>query len=437
MKENEKKVSILDEEGGQSQESFVYDEKKSISQRLIKPLIFILMGIVFLGCMVLIFKPSFEKEEIQNAGLNDSVPQPSEAGLQADKQKAYEQEIQQEKEQQKSNALTTLSDYWNEDGLQDDQNAPSADEYVQSGGSAKSGTPAVNSYRNAQNTLGSFYQNDNSETQNLRRQLDDMKQKLAEKDIPSGVTTADQLVLMEKSYQMAAKYLPTQTSTNEASNKNVTASALTLTKQTADFSAFTPAVKGTVSALYGETSDSVFFQNLKNLNVGFYNSATQKQTDQSKNSIKASVLETQTIIGEGSVRVRLLEPAKTQSRIVPIGAILTASAKIQTGRLQLRITSIELGGSIIPVDITIYDLDGQPGLHIPYSLETHTLNEIAGNMSQTSGTSVMMTQSAGQQVAADLSRGVVQGISGYFSKKVKAQKVTLKAGHQLFLVAKK
>lgn len=437
MNENKKKVSILVEEGDKSEESFGYDEKKSISQRLIKPLIFILMGIVFLGCMVLIFKPSSEKKEIQNTGLNDSVPQPSEAGLQADKQKAYEQEMQQEKEQQKRTALTTLSDYWNEDSSEHDQNTSSADQDIQSHSSAKSGSPAVNSYRNAQNTLGSFYQNDNSETQDLRRQLDEMRQKLAEKDIPPGVTTADQLVLMEKSYQMAAKYLPTSTGTNEASNKNLTASTLTLTKRTADFSAFTPAVKSTVSALYREASDSTFFHNLTDSNGGFYGSGTQKQTDQSKNSIKACVVETQTIIGEGSVRVRLLEPAKTQNRIVPIGAILTASAKIQTGRLQLKITSIEMDGNIIPVDITIYDLDGQPGLQIPYSAEINTLNEIAGNMSQTSGTSLMMTQSAGQQVAADLSRGVVQGISGYFSKKVKAQKVTIKAGHQLFLVAKK
>jgi len=57
-------------------------------------------------------------------------------------------------------------------------------------------------------------------------------------------------------------------------------------------------------------------------------------------------------------------------------------------------------------------------------------------MSQQSGTSLMLTQSAGQQVAADLSRGVVQGISGYFSKKVRTPKVTLKAGHQVFLVSK-
>ena len=99
--------------------------------------------------------------------------------------------------------------------------------------------------------------------------------------------------------------------------------------------------------------------------------------------------------------------------------------------------TIELEGNIIPVDITIYDLDGQQGLYVPYSPEMNALTEMAGNMSQQSGTSLMLTQNAGQQVAADLSRGVVQGISGYFAKKVRTPKVTLKAGHQVFLVSKK
>ena len=116
--------------------------------------------------------------------------------------------------------------------------------------------------------------------------------------------------------------------------------------------------------------------------------------------------------------------------------MLTATAKFLNGRLQLKVTSVELEGNIIPVDITIYDIDGQQGLYVPYSPEMNALTEIAANMSQTSGTSIMMTRSAGQQVAGDLSRGVVQGVSGYFSKKVRTPKVTLKAGHQVFLVSK-
>ena len=158
---------------------------------------------------------------------------------------------------------------------------------------------------------------------------------------------------------------------------------------------------------------------------------------QPKNSIKASVYEEQTVVGEAGVRLRLLESARTPSGIIPVGTLVTALGKFQGGRLQLKISSIEFEGNIIPVDITIYDVDGQAGLNVPYSPEMNALTEMAGNMSQTSGSSIMLTQSAGQQVAADLSRGVVQGISGYFAKKIRTPKVTLKAGHQVFLVSKK
>jgi len=439
MKENEKKVSILVEEGGQSKTSNVPDDAKSNTERLKKPLIFVLMGIVFLGCMYLIFKPSPDKKGTENIGLNDSVPQASEAGMQADKQKAYEEEMLEQKNQEKRNALTTLSDYWNEDSPPEkDKEAPSGkdDQGDETEGiSGKSGNPALSSYRNARSTLGSFYQNDGSETQQLRKQLDELKDKLAEKEVPAGITANDQLALMEKSYQMAAKYLPVGANMGDTVASNGEATA---TGKKADFAPFNPTTKSSVSGLYREPSDSAFLAGWSEArNRRFITAGSRQQVVQPKNSVKACVQETLTIIGESGVRLRLLEPAKMANRIIPTGTILTANAKFQAGRLQLKVNSIELDGNITPVDILIYDLDGQQGLYVPYSPEMNALTEMAGNMSQTSGTSVMLTQSAGQQVAADLSRGVVQGISGYFSKKVKTPKVTVKAGHLLFLVSKK
>jgi conjugative transposon TraM protein len=243
---------------------------------------------------------------------------------------------------------------------------------------------------------------------------------------------------MEKSYQMAAKYLPANTNTAETASADSAAPASSANAQKEHFVAFTPTKKKVVSALYREPTDSAFLAAWsENRNRGFYTAGTAQQEVQPKNSIKACVQETQTIIGESNVRLRLLEPAQTPGHTIPKGTILTANAKLQGGRLQLKVSSIELDGNIIPVDITIYDLDGQQGLYVPYSPEMNALTEMAGNMSQTSGTSLMLSQSAGQQVAADLSRGVIQGISGYFSKKIKTPKVTLKAGHQLFLVDKK
>jgi len=444
MKENENKKSVVRvTEGNQAATTDVLqDGTQNKAEKLKKPLIFGLMGIVFVGCMYLIFKPSADKKEIENIGLNDAVPEATGAGMPADKGKAYELEMLERKEQEKRNALTTLSDYWNtEDKKEPNDEFPEENENSSYGvgrGSGRNGNPALSSYRNAQSTLGSFYQDNNSETTELRRQLDELKEQLAEKDVPKSVTVDDQLALMEKSYQMAAKYLPTGTNQAEAPPGKDASTTTSASNQKEHFVAFAPTRKNTVSALYREPTDSAFLADWsQNKNRGFYTAGSTEQVVRPKNSIKASVHETQTVIGETGVRLRLLEPAQTPNRTIPQGTVVTANGKFQGGRLQLKITSIELEGNIIPVDITIYDLDGQQGLYVPYSPEMNALTEMAGNMSQTSGTSIMLTQNAGQQVAADLSRGVIQGISGYFAKKVRTPKVTLKAGHQVFLVSKK
>ncbi|MGJ1415211.1 conjugative transposon protein TraM [Sphingobacterium multivorum] len=444
MKENENKKSVVRVTEGSPKDTadVLQNGTENKTEKLKKPLIFSLMGIVFVGCMYLIFKPSEDKKEIKNIGLNDAVPQATGAGLPDNKGKAYELEMLQQKEQEKRNALATLSDYWStEDKDEPIDEFPEEDESYGYGGGARNsgrgGNPALNSYRNAQSTLGSFYQDNNSETMELRRQLDELKEQLAEKDIPKSVTVDDQLALMEKSYEMAAKYLPQNTNTAETAPTGNTASGVS-TNQKEHFVAFTPTRKSTVSALYREPTDSAFLADWSEIrNRDFYTVGSTEQAVQPKNSIKACVHDEQTVIGETGVRLRLLEPARTPIRTIPQGTIVTANAKFQGGRLQLKITSIELEGNIIPVDIAIYDLDGQQGLYVPYSPEMNALTEMAGNMSQTGGTSVMLTQNAGQQVAADLSKGVVQGISGYFAKKVRTPKVTLKAGHQVFLVSKK
>ena len=444
MKENENKKSVVRVTEGSPKDTadVLQNGTENKTEKLKKPLIFGLMGVVFVGCMYLIFKPSEDKKEIENIGLNDAVPQATGAGLPDNKGKAYELEMLQQKEQEKRNALATLSDYWNTENKDEPiDKFPEEDESYGYGGgrnSGRSGNPALNSYCNMQSTLGSFYQDDNSETMELRRQLDELKEQLAEQNVPKPVTVDDQLALMEKSYEMAAKYLPQNTNASTAENvpANSTASGAS-TNQKEHFVAFTAARKNTVSALYREPTDSEFLANWSETrNRGFYTAGATEQMVQPKNSIKACVHDEQTVVGETGVRLRLLEPARTPIRTIPQGTIVTANAKFQGGRLQLKIISIELEGNIIPVDITIYDLDGQQGLYVPYSPEMNALTEMAGNMSQTGGTSVMLTQNAGQQVAADLSRGVVQGISGYFAKKVRTPKVTLKAGHQVLLVSK-
>ncbi|WP_313380457.1 conjugative transposon protein TraM [Proteiniphilum saccharofermentans] len=443
MEDNEnKQVNILVEDETQNTGTDVLEDgAPNNSNRLTKSIIFALMGVVFLGCMYLIFKPSSNKNNAEEIGLNDVVPQATDAGLQPDKQKAYEQEMFEQRMEENRNALLSLSDYWSEDSNTETEDEQPDEDYgylyensnAYRGATRRNSNPAVESYRNVQGTLNSFYDNYDDETEELRKQVEELKEQLAGKDVPPATTLDDQLALMEKSYEMAARYLPS----NMGQPNNADTVAMVNTSEKEYFVAFTPERKSTVSALHREPTDSAFLASLSETrNRGFYTAGVSQQVIQPKNSIRAVVQETQVVSDESGVRVRLLETAHTPIRSIPVGTVLTANAKFQGGRLQLRVTSIEFEGNIIPVDITIYDTDGQQGLYVPYSPEMNALTEIASNMSQTSGTSFMMTRSAGQQIAGDLSRGVVQGVSGYFSKKVRTPKVTVKAGHHLFLVSK-
>src|SRR5690606_31661651 len=150
--------------------------------------------------------------------------------------------------------------------------------------------------------------------------------------------------------------------------------------KTSQKEAFVPLVfksKNTISSLYREPTDSQFIADLSEVrNREFFSPTVQKETAQPKNSIKAMVLETQTIISDTGVRLRLLESAQSSGRIIPQGTLVSAVAKLQAGRLQLKVSSIEMEGTIIPVDLTIYDLDGQPGLYIPYSPEMNAASEM-------------------------------------------------------------
>lgn len=426
-------------EHGAEEKSDSVDEKSGKMEKLKKSLIFGLMGIVCAGCLYLIFRPSPEKESGQAIGLNNIVPQAADNEMQADKAKAYEQEMLEQKQEDKRRALTTLADYWKQDSVTADESPSSANAVQTAGQEPRETNSALGTYRKAQNALGSFYQDSGGEADMLRREVAELKSELAQRDAAPSVTVDGQLALMEKSYQMAAKYLPSAPAAQPLQRADSSSRAKRPSIADAPyFAGAAPERKTAVSVLRPMANAGADAERGVRPNArSFYTADAKEREVPVRNSIKACVDQTQSVAGESAVKLRLLEPAAIPGGTLEKGSVLTATAKIQGGRLQLKISSIAFNGTILPVDISAFDLDGQLGLLVPYSAERTAAGQMAGNMGQQSATSLMLTQSAGQQVAADLSRGVLQGISGYFSKKVKTPKVMLKAGHQLFLVSKK
>lgn len=422
------------------------NEEQSLSnlqrfEKFKKPLIYFLMAVVCAGCLYLIFKPKDKNLLIEDVGFNSAVPQAADDKLQSDKQKAYEQQLLEQKNKEKRNTLTTLSDYWNDGeatNLLPGQSAP-LNSTDKSGMLTNGDQNAMNSYRNAQQTLGNFYSRDNQEVSNLKKEISRLKnESLQNNSTPKGSGIDDQLELMEKSYQLAAKYLPSSSHQNgnfvetKPSDTSVKSEP---TQPKVKINSVKHLNKNVISALYREPGDSVFLASLNRNNfIGIQGNQVNNQI--TRNSIRAVIHQTQIVTGESFISLRLSEPMLLGRILIPEGTLLRASCKFQSGRLQMKISNIEYQGSIQSVEISIHDNDGQLGLYIPYTPEQNTVNDIVANMSQSSGTNIMMTQSAGQQIASDLTRGVVQGVSGYFQRKVRTPKVTVKAGHQILLVAK-
>jgi len=434
MKENEKKKAAVQVTEGTPVANTPENGSATNKERLKKPLIFSVMGLIFIGCLYLIFGRDGGKnaKEAIDIGINAAVPQASGDGLPTDKGKAYEQEMLEEKERQKRASLMTLSDYWQSDSTrQDDDTVTGLSEKAQETKPARDANPALNSYKTMQHSLGNFYQKDNAR-EALKSENERLKAQLEANQVSQGQKPDDRLALMEKSYQMAAKYFPGATKALDTVNTRPKTE-----KQEDDFVTVLPDAKTVVSQLYRKVPDSLLLVHLANGEQQVFTTAgDQQDVSLPPNSIRACIHQTLRLVGEGSVQLRLLQDVRIGKAVLPSGHILTAATTFQGNRLQMQVVSVEIDGSIVPVNLTVYDLDGQKGLNLPYSAEVTAVNGTLANMGNTGGTSFTLNRSAGQQLTSDMTRGLIQGVSGYFSKKVTAQKATLKQGYQLFLVSK-
>ena len=164
-----------------------------------------------------------------------------------------------------------------------------------------------------------------------------------------------------------------------------------------------------------------------------FNTAVGVTTVSDKNTISACVYGAQSVTDGQAVKLRLLEPMAVADKIIPRNAVVVGTAKIQGERLDIEITSLEYVGTIIPVELEVYDTDGQPGIFIPNSMEMNAVREVAANMGGSLGSSINISTNAGAQLASDLGKGLIQGTSQYIAKKMRTVKVHLKAGYKVML----
>ena len=397
-----------------------------------KMIVFPLMFLAFAGCMYLIFAPS-GKEDVNVesvGGFNADIPLPAEDGIIADKQKAYEQAVTSRKQQDKIQSLQDFGFTGNDEAEEPQAEIdlmPEEDAKPQRGGGASSRA----AYRDINRQLSTFYETPpvDEEKEELKRQVAELTDRLKQQQNATP-TADDQMALLEKSYELAAKYM--NGGQGQVAQVPVTGDI----DRKPDAVAVQAVSDRTVSGLQQPMSNAEFIAEYgKPRNYGF-NTAVGSGYSMGKNTIRACVHNDQTLMDGQTVNLRLLEPLQAGNVIVPKNSLVSGSAKVQGERLDILVSSIEYAGNIIPVELAVFDTDGQKGLSVPSSMEQEAFNEAMANIGSGLGTSISFAQSAGQQVAMDVTRGLLQGTSGYLAKKFRTVKVKLKAGYKVMLYAK-
>ena len=414
-------------------------------EQMKKGLVFGGLGLLFALSMWFIFAPSGKDKTAAEQGLNDSIPQATTEKLTENKLKAYELGDKEHEEEQSREEMGKLSDYFAQN------TAPSEEQRAETAASTAKIENSMRRYEENNRLLNSFYAPDphEQEREALRSEIDNLKKELSQKDSREDNEEKRQLALMEKSYQMAAKYLP-KTSSVPPSLNNAFAESKDNGKPSDDAVKNQTASTGTptmevlaerrqvVSSLGQPMSDADFIKEYgtKARNMSFH-SLTSTAAPTMRNTLKVVVDRTTTLKEGDNVVLRLLETAKVQGLRIPRQSRLIASAKIEGNRMHLLIKSIEVGGHIIAVKLSAYDIDGQEGVYIPGSEDINALKEVGANIGGSMGTSFTFASSAKDQIISEAARGVMQGASQLLQKKLRTIKVTLKGGYRLFLVQSK
>ena len=146
--------------------------------------------------------------------------------------------------------------------------------------------------------------------------------------------------------------------------------------------------------------------------------------------IEAEVYETATVLSGNRVKLRLMEDAWLLGTKIPANTFLYGTCEVTNERLQIEIRQIPLGEKFVPVEITVCDLDGLPGLYVPDNASRKVAKEVgsSANTSSVFGTSNNPLTYMGIQAADRASQSLL--------KMIRIKKVTVKKNTLVYLVNK-
>lgn len=364
-------------------------------------IVFPAMIVSFLVCMWLIFGSGFSKDDADTSKANMELPEGDNPEMSDSKLKAMENQAAIDEKAKRDSIVQTLPPVTADSMVM----APVSDEPSPIESSAQA-------YQEVQASLNDFF----VEQPAANVEMDALNERIAELEAQNAIAQQqpDQMEMLERSYQLAAQYM----GNGNAQQKPVVVDE---PKENRKIQTMNQVQRNVVSSLTASASSERLMTS-----VG-------KTTTNFKNTVSAVIASDQSVTDGQMVKLRTTEPMWVGNSLIPKNTQIVGSARLQGERLEITIENIEALGCIMEVDISVYDSDGSEGINIPNSMESDALHEIGANMGSTMGSSINISTDAGAQIASDVGRGLINGVSQYLTKKMRTVKVHLKAGYKVML----
>lgn len=152
------------------------------------------------------------------------------------------------------------------------------------------------------------------------------------------------------------------------------------------------------------------------------------QADSQFRAIPARIASDQKAAQGATVRLQLQDSIRPNGLIIPRGHELFGTCRITNQRLLLDIKNIRLGTSIIPVDFSVYSLDGMVGINAPEAVLGDAATSGADDAIRGIG-----LYGIDQSVATQVAGAGIDAAKNIFSRQLRKVKVKLRAGQPILL----
>lgn len=161
---------------------------------------------------------------------------------------------------------------------------------------------------------------------------------------------------------------------------------------------------------------------------GFYSVTNDKNDQEQQNVISAVVHETQTLVSGSTIKLRLTEDIAINNIVIPKDNFLYGRVMLNGERLMIKLSGIRVKKSVLPVELSVIDIDGIDGIYIPGAIARDVAKESTDRAIQDVDFGSYSNSIGVQAAGAGL-----EAAKTLFSRKVKLIKVTVKAGYKLLL----